>query len=81
MGAIPGLDELLAALRAEGVPVGPVEVVRIQHALATTPRLDRDGLRRFLACLLVKRSEPKFVIYRINANQISLLNFSMALHL
>jgi hypothetical protein len=24
---------------------------------------------------------PKFVIYRINANQISLLNFSMALHL
>jgi len=30
---------------------------------------------------LLAVTHPKFVIYRINANQISLLNFSMALHL
>ena len=51
------LDELFTALRAEGVPVGPAEVVRTRHALACAPRLDRDGLRRFLGLLLVKRPE------------------------
>ena len=54
MARPPDLGELLAALRADGIPVGPAELTRLHHAFGTAPALDREGLRRFLACLLVK---------------------------
>jgi uncharacterized protein with von Willebrand factor type A (vWA) domain len=62
---IPRLDELLSALRLEGVPVGPAEAVRIRHAFGAEPRLDRDGLRKFLACLLVKRPDHERIFQQL----------------
>jgi len=55
----PELAELLAALRADGLPLGPQELIRLHQAFAGAPRLDRPGLKRFLACLLVKTSEQQ----------------------
>ena len=35
----PGLDELLAALRAEGLAIGPRELTRLHQAFAAAQRL------------------------------------------
>ena len=50
----PDLTDLLGALRAEGIPVGPRELTRLHLAFAAAPVLDREALRAFLACLLAK---------------------------
>ena len=62
--APPGLDELLSALRADGLPIGPREVARLQRAFATAPRLDRERLREFLACLLAKTPAERALLER-----------------
>jgi formylglycine-generating enzyme required for sulfatase activity len=49
-----GLDSFLAALRFEGVPVGPGELIRLQHAFSLEPVLDRQELQALLACTLIK---------------------------
>lgn len=48
------LGDFLAALRLNGVPVGPGEIERLRHLFACQPRLDRTGLKTLLAALLVK---------------------------
>ncbi|HRF12599.1 MAG TPA: hypothetical protein PLR37_10770, partial [Candidatus Accumulibacter phosphatis] len=51
---LAGLGDFLAALRLNGVPVGPGEIERLRHLFACSPCLDRAGLRSLLAALLVK---------------------------
>jgi hypothetical protein len=48
------LGDLLAALRVNGVPVGPREVDRLRQLFALQPELDRDGLKHLLRALLIK---------------------------
>ncbi len=48
------LGDLLAALRLNGVPVGPGEIERLRHLFACQPYLERAGLKTLLAALLVK---------------------------
>ena len=51
---LSGLDDFLAALRFEGVPISPHQVVWLQHAFRLEPQLDRESLKDLLACTLVK---------------------------
>src|SRR5215813_11905537 len=48
------LDGFLAALRVNGVPVGPADIDRLRRLFALEPRLDRNGLKTLLSALLVK---------------------------
>ncbi|MCC2868225.1 MAG: formylglycine-generating enzyme family protein [Candidatus Accumulibacter phosphatis] len=48
------LGDFLAALRHNGVPVGPGEIERLRHLFTRQPRLDHAGLKALLAALLVK---------------------------
>ncbi|HOW60952.1 MAG TPA: formylglycine-generating enzyme family protein [Candidatus Contendobacter sp.] len=48
------LGDFLAALRLNGVPVGPGEIERLRHLFARQPRLDRAGLKTLLGALLIK---------------------------
>lgn len=48
------LGDFLAALRLNGVPVGPGEIERLRHLFACQPRLDRAGLKTLLGALLIK---------------------------
>ncbi|MCP5197233.1 MAG: formylglycine-generating enzyme family protein [Gammaproteobacteria bacterium] len=48
------LGDFLAALRLNGVPVGPGEIERLRHLFARQPCLDRTGLKTLLGALLVK---------------------------
>lgn len=48
------LGDFLAALRINGVPVGPGEVERLRQLFALQPHLDRDGLKHLLSALLIK---------------------------
>ncbi|MEE8585823.1 MAG: SUMF1/EgtB/PvdO family nonheme iron enzyme, partial [Acidobacteriota bacterium] len=57
----PGLDQLLSALQAEGIPAGPGEVTRLQQAFALAPRLDEASLRHLLQCTLVKKADHQEV--------------------
>ena len=50
-----GLDDFLAALRFEGIAIGPQELVRLQHAFRLAPSLDRQDLKDLLACTLIKQ--------------------------
>ncbi len=49
----------LAALRAEGVPIGAGELIRLQQVFERAPRLDRQGLQQVLACTLVKNPQQR----------------------
>ena len=60
----PGLDELLSTLHADGLPIGPRELTRLHRAFAAAPRLDRDALREFLACLLAKTPAERELLQR-----------------
>jgi hypothetical protein len=55
----PGLDDFLAALRFEGIPIGPHELVWLQHAFSLEPSLDRQGLKNLLACTLIKQDSHR----------------------
>lgn len=57
----PGLDEFLAALRFEGIPIGPHELVWLHHAFKLAPSLDRQGLKHLLACTLIKQDSHREV--------------------
>jgi formylglycine-generating enzyme required for sulfatase activity len=48
------LDDFLAALRVNGVPVSPADIDRLRRLFALEPRLDRNGLKTMLSALLVK---------------------------
>ena len=48
------LSDFLAALRVNGVPVGPREVERLRQLFALQPEMDRDGLKHLLSALLIK---------------------------
>lgn len=48
------IGDLLAALRVNGVPVGPGEVDRLRQLFALEPDLDRDSLKQLLSALLIK---------------------------
>ena len=48
------LGDFLAALRLNGVPVGPGDIERLRHLFACQPRLDRAGLKTLLGALLIK---------------------------
>ena len=41
----PGLDDFLAALRFEGIPIAPHELGWLQHAFRLAPSLDRQSLK------------------------------------
>ena len=49
----------LATLRAEGIPIGPGELIRLQLAFDQEPQLDRKGLKQLLACTLVKDRQQR----------------------
>ena len=51
---IADLDTFLAALRLEGITVGPRERVWLQHALQLTPAPERLDFKAMLACALIK---------------------------
>ena len=47
------LGDFLAALRVNGVPVGPEEIDRLRRLFALAPNLERQGLQSLLRALLV----------------------------
>src|SRR5262245_36651462 len=49
-----GLDDFLAALRFGGIPIGPQELVWLQHVFSLEPSLDRQAFKDLLACTLIK---------------------------
>ncbi len=49
----------LATLRAEGIPIGTGELIRLQLAFEQEPQLDREGLKQLLACTLVKDRQQR----------------------
>ncbi len=51
---LAGLDDFLATLRLNGLPIGPGEIERLRHLFAREPSLDRAGLKALLSALLVK---------------------------
>ncbi|MFO1432959.1 MAG: SUMF1/EgtB/PvdO family nonheme iron enzyme [Candidatus Competibacteraceae bacterium] len=51
---LAGLDDFLATLRLNGLPVGPGEIERLRHLFERAPALDRAGLKTLLGALLVK---------------------------
>jgi len=57
----PGLDAFLTALRADGVPVDPLAVTRLQHAFRLEPALNRVSLKHLLACTLLKDSKHRAI--------------------
>ncbi len=57
MPFLPGLDAFLTALRADGVPVDPLAVSRLQHVFRLEPALNRVSLKHLLACTLLKDSK------------------------
>jgi hypothetical protein len=48
----PGLDDFLAALRFEGIPIAPHELGWLQHAFRLAPSLDRQ-IERCIACAVL----------------------------
>jgi formylglycine-generating enzyme required for sulfatase activity len=48
------LDDFLAALRLNGVPVSPADIDRLRRLFALEPQLDRHGLQTMLSALLVR---------------------------
>jgi formylglycine-generating enzyme required for sulfatase activity len=56
-----GLDDFLAALRFEGVPIAPHELSWLQHAFRLAPSLDRQGFKDLLACTLIKQASYREV--------------------
>jgi formylglycine-generating enzyme required for sulfatase activity len=57
----PGLDDFLAALRFEGIPVGAHELGWLQHAFRLAPALDRQSFKDLLACTLIKQASQREV--------------------
>src|SRR5262245_13890287 len=57
----PGLDDFLAALRFEGIPIAPHELGWLQHAFRLAPSLDRESLKDLLACTLIKQASHREV--------------------
>ena len=57
----PGLDDFLAALRFEGIPIAPHELGWLQHAFRLAPSLDRQSLKDLLACTLIKQASHREV--------------------
>ena len=55
----PGLDDFLAALRFEGIPIAPHELGWLQHAFRLAPSLDRQSLKDLLACTLIKQASHR----------------------
>lgn len=53
------LGDFLAALRLNGVPVGPGEIERLRHLFACQPRLDQAGLKTLLGALLIKSASQR----------------------
>ena len=58
---LPGLDDFLTALRFEGIPIGPQELVWLQHAFSLEPSLDRQNLHDLLACALLKDASHRAI--------------------
>ena len=54
-----GLDDFLAALRFEGVPISPHQFIWLQHAFRLEPHLDRESLKDLLACTLIKHESHR----------------------
>jgi hypothetical protein len=52
--SLADLGDFLAALRVNGVPVGPVEIDRLRQLFALEPRLERGSLKSLLSALLIK---------------------------
>ena len=55
------LGDFLAALRVNGVPVGPADIDRLRQLFALEPQLDRDNLKSMLSALLVKTPAQRAV--------------------
>jgi formylglycine-generating enzyme required for sulfatase activity len=54
MNAFPDLEAFLRTLRAEGLTIGPREVIWLHHIFRQSPTLDRERLRVMLGCVLAK---------------------------
>ena len=57
----PGLDDFLAALRFEGIPIAPHELGWLQHAFRLAPSLDRQSLKDLLVCTMIKQASHREV--------------------
>src|SRR4030095_5665041 len=57
----PGLDDFLAALRFEGIPIAPHELGWAAHPFRLAPSLDRQSLKDLLACTLIKQASHREV--------------------
>ena len=51
----PDLNKFLKALCLEGIPIGPYELIRLQHVFDLEPTLDQEQLKALLACTLIKQ--------------------------
>src|SRR4029453_11783654 len=56
-----GLDDFLAALHFDGIPIAPHELGWLQHAFRLAPSLDRQSLKDLLACTLIKQASHREV--------------------
>src|SRR3954465_3100038 len=65
---LPGLDDLLTALRLSGIPIGPHELVWLQHAFSLAPSLDRQGVKDLFACALIKQESHREVFESLFAD-------------
>src|SRR5215468_9099815 len=57
----PGLDDFLAALRFEGVPIAPHELGWLQHAFRLATSLERQSLKDLFSCTLIKQASHREV--------------------
>ncbi len=54
MNHLPDLDAFLRTLRAEGLTVGPREIIWLHHLFQQAPTLERDRFQEMLGCVLAK---------------------------
>jgi uncharacterized protein with von Willebrand factor type A (vWA) domain len=62
------LGDFLAALRVNGVPVGPTQIDRLRQLFALEPRLDRESLKSMRSALLVKTPAQREVFEALFAS-------------
>src|SRR5262245_23552035 len=63
-----GLDDFLAALRFGGIPIGPQELVWLQHVFNLEPSLDRQAFKDLLTCTLIEHEAHREVFESLFAD-------------
>ena len=60
-----GLDELLGQLRSKGVPVGVMEMQRLNAVFSKSPKLNRNDLKDILVTVLAKDEQQRQIVHRL----------------